>query len=381
MVLDFTGMPVIDHHCHPFPTGRIPREWERMWTITLNPVPVEDIRNSVFFQMSTEMMRQYHNLPDTCTPDELMQHCLSAYRQDPEAYTEQLWEDANIEMLLTDIGSPVTEKWLTPEELEEFRQLNHSVEIGQINRIERVTDALVREQVPFDRFKLRLENGLADMVAEQQLVALKSIIAYKTGLEVQPLPRDEVKTGYEHYLRDPENRAAQKVVRDYAFLTGARVAGELGIPLQVHTGAGDSPLSDMRLNNPLLLYRALNDESCKNTTIAMVHAGYPNVEYAAYLVGHYANVYLDVSSMCPYFGMAVEHKLQEILELAPFNKIMYGSDGSGMPDFLWFAATYFKKVLGRTMGNLVETGAIREDYAVKAAEMILSKNARRIYHL
>lgn len=381
MVLDFTQLPVIDHHCHPFPIARIPEEWERMWTISLNKVPMEDIRNSVFFQMSIEMMRQYHGFPKTCTADELMQHCLSAYRQDPEAYTEQLWEDANIVMLLADIGSPVTEKWLTQEELEEFHSINRSVKIGRINRIERVTDALVKEQIPFPDFQNRLENSLADMVAEQQLVALKSIIAYKTGLEVEPLPKEEVEQGYEAYLREPQNLQAQKIVRDYAFLTGARVAGELGIPLQVHTGAGDSPLSDMRVNNPLLLYKALNDECCKNTDIAMVHAGYPNVEYAAYLVGHYANVYLDVSSMCPYFGIAIEDKLRAILELAPVNKIMYGSDGSGMPDFLWYSAVYFKKALEKTLGGLVEEKHIQEDFAFRAARMILSDNVRRIYRL
>ena len=41
------------------------------------------------------------------------------------------------------------------------------------------------------------------MVEEQHLIALKSIIAYRTGLEVLPVPRPEVEKHYNAYLKDP----------------------------------------------------------------------------------------------------------------------------------------------------------------------------------
>lgn len=379
--MNFDSFPIIDHHCHPFPTNRIPNEWERMWTITLNNVPLEDIRNSTFFQMSIKEIGKYHGLDSDTPYEDVFKHIKNNYLKDPQSYTSQLWRDANLKMIIADIGSPVTDKRLSKDELNEFDHINSSVSIGKINRIERVTDDLLHEELSFDEFVARFADDTKKMIFDQNLIALKSIIAYKTGLDITPLKNIEVRKGYYAYLADKKNRSAEKIIRDYTFLNGAQIAAEHDIPLQVHTGAGDSPLSNMIINNPLLLFNAINDERCKKTRIAMVHAGYPNVEYAAYLVGHYENIYLDVSSMCPFFGHAVESKLRAIFELAPFNKVLYGSDASGIPDLLWFSAKYFKRVLAKTLGSFVQDGILTEDYANKAGSMILSENTKRIYNI
>ncbi len=284
-------------------------------------------------------------------------------------------------MIIADIGSPVTNKRLTKVELDEFAYLNQSIKVGYINRIERVTDDLLEKHLPFSEFRQMLVQNLEAMVKDENLIALKSIIAYRTGLEIVPLSISEVQKGYYAYLADINDKSAEKKIRDFVFLTSAALCKEMQIPLQVHTGAGDSPLSNLIINNPLLLFQAINDPRCKDTRIMMVHAGNPNVEYAAYLVGHYPNLYLDVSSMLPYFAHAVETKLKTIFEFAPFNKVMYGSDAGGIPDHFWFAAKYFKRVLGKILSEFVEDKILSEEYALKAGEMILSENARKFYKL
>jgi len=374
-------MPVIDNHCHPFPTNRIPNEWERMWSITLNNIPLEDIRNSTFFQMSIEEIRRHHGIESSASYNDIMLKIKESYLTDTQAYTAKLWQDANIKMIIADIGFPVTNKRLTKDEIDEFNYINSSISIGRINRIERITDDLLHEELPFNEFAMRFVKDTKKMIFDQNLIALKSIIAYKTGLDIKLLNDSDVRKGYYAYLADKSDGEAEKTIRDYAFLMGAQIASEHNIPLQVHTGAGDSPISNMRINNPLLLFNAINDERCKNTRIVMVHAGYPNVEYAAYLVGHYENIYLDVSSMCPFFGHAIDVKLRSIFELAPFNKVLYGSDCSGIPDLLWFSAKYFKHVLAKTLSNFIEEGVLTEEYAMKAASMVLSENVKRIYNI
>ncbi len=379
--MNLENLPVIDNHCHPFPTNRLPNETERMWSLSLNKLPLEDIRNMSFYQMSVEEMRRFHNLDTNLSQPEVIEKIKEIYLNDPEKYIEKLWEDINLKMIIADVGSPVTDIRLTKDELNEFDEINKSVKIGKVNRIERVTDDLLKEELSFDEFKIRFIENTNKMIADQELISLKSIIAYKTGLGIEPKNETEVRKGYYAYLADKTDESAAKIIRDYAFLMGAKVAADNDIPLQIHTGAGDSPLSNLTINNPLLMYEAINHEMCKNTKIVMVHAGYPNVEYAAYLVGQYENMYLDVSSMCPYAGHAVDGKLRAIFEIAPFNKVLYGSDGSGMPDFIWFGAKYFKRVLGKTLQNLIDDNVITEEYAMKAAKMVLTENAKKVYKL
>jgi len=378
MRLDFESYPVIDNHCHPFPTNRVPEVIENTWTISLNELPVDDIRNSAYFQMSTGEMCRHHGIESI---DEMLALRKKQYEENPQVYIEKLWKDINLEMIIADIGSPVTNKRLTKVELDEFAYLNQSIKVGYINRIERVTDDLLEKHLPFSEFRQMLVQNLEAMVKDENLIALKSIIAYRTGLEIVPLSISEVQKGYYAYLADINDKSAEKKIRDFVFLTSAALCKEMQIPLQVHTGAGDSPLSNLIINNPLLLFQAINDPRCKDTRIMMVHAGNPNVEYAAYLVGHYPNLYLDVSSMLPYFAHAVETKLKTIFEFAPFNKVMYGSDAGGIPDHFWFAAKYFKRVLGKILSEFVEDKILSEEYALKAGEMILSENARKFYKL
>ncbi len=379
--MNIDTLPVIDHHCHPFPTNRIPDEWERMWSITLNKIPLEDIRNSTFFQMSIEEMRKYHKIEPGASYKEIMSKIKELYLNDPQGYTAKLWKDANIKMIIADIGSPVTNKRLTKDEIDEFNFINSSIIVERVNRIERVTDDLLEEELSFNEFAQRFIKDTEKMILDQNLIALKSIIAYKTGLGIKPLSDSDVRKGYYAYLANKSDVEAEKVIRDYTFLVGAQIASEHDIPLQVHTGAGDSPLSNMIINNPLLMFDAINDERCKNTRIVMVHSGYPNVEYAAYLAGHYQNLYLDVSSMCPYFGHAIDGKLRSIFELAPFSKVLYGSDGAGIPNLFWFSAKYFKRVLAKTLNNFVAEGVLTEEYSMKAASMVLSENTKRIYNI
>ena len=368
---------VTDNHTHPFPLTRIPAEVERSWSLTMFPsYPLNDIRNTSAFLNCSRMMCAYHGIEDV---DEMLAYRKKDYESDPRAYTHALYQDANITTLLVDIGSPITNKRHTKEEMDQWWSVVKGMRIGLLNRIENVTDDLLLENLSFDDFASRLVLELKNMVERQRLIALKSVIAYRTGLAIRPLPIAEVRKGYYAYFANKNDREAIKVIRDYAFLQGSQVAAELDIPLQIHTGIGDCPLCDLRDHNPLLLHDALNDPHCRDTKIMLVHCGYPNVEYTAYLVAQYPNLYMDVSSMVPYAGHGVDGKLRQILELAPFTRVCYGSDTGCVPDLTWYAAKYFKKVLAKTLNQLEQEGIITENYAYKAAHMILQENVENLY--
>lgn len=80
-------------------------------------------------------------------------------------------------------------------------------------------------------------------------------------------------------------------------------------------------------------------------------------------------------------SIAVERVLPMLLEKIPLTKIMYGSDGAGDVDPIWFSAVNFKRVLGRVFDDLEERHVFTHSYGEKAARLILTENAERFYHL
>ena len=170
-------------------------------------------------------------------------------------------------------------------------------------------------------------------------------------------------------------------MRDYTFLVGCQICHELDIPLQIHTGLGDSPDCNLIKGNPFLLYDAMNLPEIRETKLMLIHGAYPYLEELGMILNHYENVYADISSFCPYASIAAEDKLLKLFELAPLNKVCFGTDGARIPEHSWFGAVYMKKALGRALDSLVDRGYISLSFAEQSAENILYRNVDRIYKL
>lgn len=383
MAIQIMNKPVIDNHCHPFPIERIPAQLERMWTLSLNPIPSEDLRHGLFYQMMLREVREYHGFaPDTPVRD-VMQRSHEMYLADPSGYTEALWKNANLQMIIGDIGSGVKKdsKRLTAEEIADFERQSQFIQVGKVNRIEFFTEDILSDGVPYTDFQDCFIETVKRHIQEEHLIGLKSIIAYRTGLDVIPPTELQFKEAYHRFLSNRNDLEAEKVIRAHVFLTAAQLCAELDIPLQVHAGAGDAPICDLRLHDPVQLYQAINDPRARDTKIILLHASYPIVEHASYLASQYSNIYTDVSSMVPYMANAGEARLRTMLESLPFTKLLYGSDGSVKPDFLWYSAKYFKRVLQKVLNEFIEQGFIDEDFADHAADLVLSENVKRLYKL
>ena len=65
--------------------------------------------------------------------------------------------------------------------------------------------------------------------------------------------------------------------------------------------------------------------------------------------------------------------------VAPFSKLMYSSDGSGVPELHWMGAHDGRRVLGRVLDELVADGDLDAGQARGAGERILAANAWELY--
>lgn len=383
-MIDLSAIPVIDNHCHPIMSGREPAVFEDNFCIGLFDVPAEDMRNTLYFQMVINELKRVFDMKADATVDEVIAVRTDWAMNRRKEYAAKLFGEVNYVAFLCDYGFPISQKrhpenYLKDFEINEYLDVCGDIQVKNIDRMEWITNRLLKEQLPFEEYERRLVAEAKELVEKKNLIAMKSVVAYYTGLEVAPLSQAEFKKGYYAYLADNNDYAAEKTIRDFTFIKACEVCRDLDIPLQVHTGLGDSPDCHIIRCNPALLTDALNDPRCRDTKIVLIHGGYPYAEQLGMLLNHYENVYADVSSFIPFASIACEEKLKNLMELAPLNKVFFGTDGGVTLEHIWYGAKNFKKVFAHILEELIADGYITYEFAMQTAENILYKNVQRVY--
>ena len=116
--------------------------------------------------------------------------------------------------------------------------------------------------------------------------------------------------------------------------------------------------------------------------VVLLHGCYPYTREGGYLAAIYENVHLDLSYGIPFLGYGEMLSLtRAALGVAPTSKLLYSSDGIGVPELHWMAATDGRYVLGQTLGELVAHGELDFSGAGAAGEDMLRGNAIRPYRL
>jgi predicted TIM-barrel fold metal-dependent hydrolase len=249
-------------------------------------------------------------------------------------------------------------------------------------RLKRVAraDNFIRDVLPeedtWTRFFQRYQEALDAAIADGA-IAFKSVIAYRTGLDVQAVSESEARQNFETSRGDVES--AQKPFRDFLLCHTMDVARERGVWIHIHAAVGDPDIIYQRAN-PALLYPLLHSERFRANRVVLVHGGWPWVGEAAAMVAILPNLYLDVSEGTIYGMLNVRQRIYEALEACPYSKILYGADGS-LPEALWIVAKRYKAVLGRVLEDLVGEGFCARREADRVARAILSDNAMRLYEL
>jgi predicted TIM-barrel fold metal-dependent hydrolase len=325
------------------------------------------------------------------------------YRRDPAGYVRRLFDDAVIEMVVFDTGAPTVED----VSLESMRALL-PVPFRTIHRIDAAIHDLLLGESDWSRALTDFRGSIDRAVEQDQPVALKSVGSVFTGLDIEVVDEvaaqrayDELRSSgkvaprvarsgdpeesiYSEFPIDIHRRRAsteEKVVRDYLLIEGMRKARQHDIPFNFHTGLGGGPYFDMNRAHPMLLHGVLSDDELRQTRIVLVHGGYPWTEESGYLANQFDNVYVDLGEMFPMSGPGMKTRFAALLEMAPVNKVMYGSDGYGIPEIFWFAAVQGKRSVGTALEDLEREGWVLQRQAEQIAQKVFSENARRLYRL
>lgn len=375
--MDLSAIPLVDNHCHPFDPDRERGNLARQFSLALADPRTGSIENTIL------MKRVYRELGEflDCDPAPAVVERTrrKAYAADRAGYVRQLFTDANIELALLDVGYPSLEFTGYSVDLDEFGSLI-PIPYRTIHRLEPSIRRLIEAARSFEELLALYRAELDTVLGERGTVAIKTVIAYWTGLEVHIRDEAQASAAFAR-LRGRSRREDEKTVRDYLVVEGMRKAIEHDVPCQIHTGIGDAPVFDMRTANPILLHDVLTDDSLRGLKVVLVHSGYPWVEESGYLANQYDDVYIDLSEMFPLTAHAMKTKLLGLLEMAPITKIMYGSDGINVPEIYWFAARQGRRSIAGALDELVASGWLSEDEALDAARKILRDNAIGLYRL
>lgn len=206
-------------------------------------------------------------------------------------------------------------------------------------------------------------------------VATKSILAYRGGFDgdLSEPSRAEVGRAAQRWREDGGIRLTDRVLLRFGLHQGLRV----GKPLQLHIGLGDRDC-DLDKSNPLLLLDFLRRSG--STPIVLLHC-YPYEREAGYLAQAFNNVYVDGGLSVNYLGARSADFIARLLELAPFRKIMYSSDGFGPAELHFLGAALWRTGIGRVLHGLVAAGDWSEADAIRVVDLIAHNNAARVYRL
>jgi hypothetical protein len=385
--LSFDSCLVVDAHCHPFLPEKETRPFEAYLTLSDLPQRREDLTSTMLYRM---VMRELSRVLRVRGEENIIAERQRRIKSDPSGYIRMLFDEAYLETLLVDSGYPFKEFVGYEIDLDHFSEMVGR-EVREIFRLEVAVHGLLKGLVPYDQAVEDFRAQIGEAVSGG-CIALKTIIAYRTGLAVKTWEESLVKRSWGEMtsmVRDGKKPGAvlserndrNKSVYDAFLMVGVEEARRLGVPLQIHTGMGDSPSMDLRNADPSLLYDLLQDPGARETNIVLTHGGYPYIEEAAFLANAYPNVHIDLSETIPFASVGLRSRLLSLLELTPTTKLMYGSDGFNIPELYWFSAIQTKRVLASTLSELIIYEGLGNEDAVCLAENFLAGNARRLYRL
>ena len=356
--------PLIDHHCHVVARGPLDRAGlESFLTESDRPPPAGCTAFDSL--LGLEVRRRCApvlGLAAGADPDDYVAR--RAELGGDEA-NRRLLTAAGIEALLVDTGLGGDALL----DLDELARLS-GARAHEVVRLESVAEQLAADGVGAAEFEFEFGSALHARTAHA--VAVKSIVAYRYGLDFDPRPPStaEVVNAAGRWL------AAGGRLRDEVLLRHLLWEGRAtGLALQLHTGFGD-PAVDLARSDPALLTEFLR-ATVAGPPVLLLHC-YPYHRHAAYLASVFPHVGLDVGLAIPHVGRRAAAVLAETLELAPFHKLLYSSDAYGLAELYLLGALGFRDAVDEVLENELAIGRSDRD---RIARMIGSGNARRVYGL
>ncbi|CAE7209875.1 hypothetical protein P3342_011949 [Pyrenophora teres f. teres] len=396
--------PIIDNHAHnlilPTHINTIPFE-----TITTEAQgrALRDTFKSLSHLRAARQLRQLYECAEGADWEDILEQRIEWLRSNSERLHERCFE--NVHALLIDDGLAAPEE-VIPYEYHDRYTKAPTKRIVRIETVaERLMESLVRDASEDDLAKTKFlpktwttftdefEREIQDAIEDENVAGFKSVVCYRTGLDIEPDYEQAAKMvghPFERYvkscIRKRIYRIEKKPLNDYLVLRTLEILSErqphsdsLAKPFQLHTGLGDNDISLLEAN-PSFLQPLI--ENYPQVPFVLLHSAYPYTREAGYLATVYRHVYLDIGEVFPMIsrdGQAAV--LRQAMELVPGSKLLYSSDGHWFPETFWLANVQFREVWLDILIEYIKKGDLTPQQAIGMTKDIMFNNANVLYNL
>jgi hypothetical protein len=374
--LDLAAIPIVDNHCHSLLREQPADDLAFRGHLTesyIAEVARDDVPQSLGWHWAIRELAVF--LGCEATPD-----AVHAARREwgVQRLAADIVQRGNFKTWLIDSGYGVD----TTYSLDELRAMVPGLEVREIVRLEPLIERLILAADDFDSFLTAYGASLSDLRGSGY-VGMKSVIAYRSGLQIEAVTRpgaaDAFRAVHSAARRDGRLRIESKPLLDYLIVMAVDEAARQNVPIQFHTGLGDPDLDLTRVDPAAL--RLIFADRYRGAPIVLLHSGYPYVRSASYCAAMFPNVYADIGEVNLFAPGDYRGIVREMLGLAPANKILFSTDASLIPELYWLGAVLGRRALGQILDEHIADGFIDAKVAMEFAELILWRNAERIYGL
>ncbi len=377
-MLNFSAIPVVDNHCHPVLLDQHMDSvrFRSYCTEATEAIFAEQhVSHTVYYLWLLRQMANFYG----CEQNE---EAIMEARNDiaGDALIERLYRAANIDALILDPAYPLANECYTPERM---GQLGHC-KAAKMLRLETLMQQLILQYDDFDTVVDRFAAQVREARAHG-FCSLKSIVAYRTGLNITQWTKDEAAASFAEARTIAtaygKLRIAHKPLIDYLLHIAFALAAEQHLPIQFHTGYGDSD-TDMRLGNPLHLREVFERREYQTMPIILLHESYPYTQLGAYLASIYPHVYFDLSYTIPFVDkLEMLAFTRSALGVAPASKLMFSTDGIHVPEMHWVGAMRGRSIIRQVLNEMITEDELDDEQAYSIAEQILHDTAYEVYQL
>jgi len=343
--------PIIDNHAHPL---LIPSAQKKYLLLAITTEAHGDAMK--YTTSSLSHIRAVNQLSGIlkCPPtwDDVVKAIDVEKAKPDDAWAKRCME--GVETLLIDDGLDGKEEVFDYSWHDRLTR-SKSYRIVRIEKVaEEIIDKCLKSAVPPDEIFTTVvdefEKAIRHAVSDPEVVGFKSVICYRTGLNIPsaPLSQADVQPSFVELLAQQKaegqttfKRLDGSLMNPYLVQKTATIIqsspSQHKKPIQFHTGLGDNDIT-LTTSSPSHLQPFIREYP--TVPIVLLHASYPWTKEAGYLASVYENVYADIGEVFPFLSKeGQENVVREILELCPSEKLLWSTDGH------WFPETFLLAVI------------------------------------
>lgn len=201
-------------------------------------------------------------------------------------------------------------------------------------------------------------------------ICLKSTLAYNRTLRFENVSREQAAAAFGR-PRKELSAGEIKDFEDFIMWRLVELGAKHGLPFQIHAGQ-----ARIQGSNPMLLVDMI--EANPKTKFILFHGGFPWVGETGVIAMRLRNVWIDSVWMPTLSYTMAKRAYQEWLEVAPSNRIMWGSD-TGTAEGIYGATEFTRQCLAEALAEKVVRRELLEKDAQRIGRQVMRDNALELF--